>query len=222
MQMFREIMHRSPALKFQSRLFSNRSKTQLAKRVIKPTCDVFLNHRGIDTKRTIATLLYDYLSRFNLRPFLDNKTMKPGDKLFEKIDSAIHGCKVGVAMFSPNYCQSYFCLHELALIMETKKKVIPIFCDIKPSQLRVPRNVVSDKKELRRFNWALDEAKNTVGLTFDSYKGNLSEVVTSASEIVIKSLIELENEERLMYKNFSSPNKTPVPLMPTKSILKEY
>jgi len=50
----------------------------------------------------------------------------------------------------------------------------------------------------------------------------LSEVVTSASEIVIKSLIELENEERLMYKNFSSPNKTPVPLMPTKSILKEY
>ncbi|KAK7832274.1 toll/interleukin-1 receptor-like protein [Quercus suber] len=194
-------MHRSPALKFQSRLFSNRSKTQLAKRVIKPTCDVFLNHRGIDTKRTIATLLYDYLSRFNLRPFLDNKTMKPGDKLFEKIDSAIHGCKVGVAMFSPNYCQSYFCLHELALIMETKKKVIPIFCDIKPSQLRVPRNVVSDKKELRR---------------------NLSEVVTSASEIVIKSLIELENEERLMYKNFSSRTKTPVPLMPTKSILKEY
>ncbi|KAM4103197.1 hypothetical protein ACJW30_06G061100 [Castanea mollissima] len=169
--MFREIMHRSPALKFQSRLFSNSSKTQLAKRVIKPTCDVFLNHRGIDTKRTIATLLYDYLSRFNLRPFLDNKTMKPGDKLFEKIDGAIHGCKVGVAMFSPNYCQSYFCLHELALFMETKKKVIPIFCDIKPSQLRVPRNVICDKKDLRRFNWALDEAKNTVGLTFDSSKG---------------------------------------------------
>ena len=179
----REIMHSSPALNIQRRLLSNyqtqtqlsklsnyQTQTQLSKRVIKP-CDVFINHRGIDTKRTIATLLYDYLSRLNLRPFLDNKTMKPGDKLFDKIDGAILGCKVGVAVFSPNYCKSYFCLHELALFMETRKKVIPIFCDIKPSQLRVPRNGIWDKRELRRFNWALDEAKNTVGLTFDSVKG---------------------------------------------------
>ncbi|XP_040989058.1 TIR-only protein-like [Juglans microcarpa x Juglans regia] len=176
-----------------------RSSVQLARRVIKP-CDVFINHRGIDTKRTIATLLYDYLSRLNLRPFLDNKNMKPGDKLFEKIDTAIHGCKIGVALFSPNYCKSYFCLHELALFMESKKKVIPIFCDIKPSQLHVPRNGVCAEKELRRFSWALEEAKHTVGLTFDSFKGNFADVVTSTSEIVIKSLIELENDEQIIMK----------------------
>jgi hypothetical protein len=159
------------AIKFQRQLLSQyHSRTQLTKRVIKP-CDVFINHRGIDTKRTIATLMYDYLHRFNLRPFLDNKTMKPGDKLFEKIDGAIQGCKVGVAVFSPNYCKSYFCLHELALFMESKKKVIPIFCDIKPSQLRVPNDGVCTEKELRRFRWAIEEAKHTVGLTFDSSKG---------------------------------------------------
>ncbi|XP_022753970.1 TMV resistance protein N-like [Durio zibethinus] len=158
--------------------------------------DVFINHRGIDTKRTIATLLYDHLSRLNLQPFLDNKNMKPGDKLFDNIDNAIRNSKIGVTVFSPNYCQSYFCLHELALIMESKKKVIPIFCDIKPSQLRVENNRVP-AKDFQRFKLALEQAKYTVGLTFDSLNGNWSDVVTSASEIVIESLIEMESEEQM-------------------------
>lgn len=97
--------------------------------------------------------------------------MKPGDKLFDKIDSAIRGCKVGVAVFSPRYCDSYFCLHELALMMESNKKVIPIFCDIKPSQLCVVDNGQCPSEKLQRFRLALEEAKNTVGLTFNSSKG---------------------------------------------------
>ncbi|KAK3199105.1 hypothetical protein Dsin_022520 [Dipteronia sinensis] len=181
-------------------------QTQLQNRVIKP-CDVFLNHRGIDTKRTVATLLYDHLSRLNLHPFLDNKNMKPGDKLFEKINAAIRECKVGVTVFSPNYCDSYFCLHELALIMESKKKVIPIFCDIKPSQLRVVDDGKCPKNEIRRFSLALEEAKYTVGLTFDSLKGNWSDVVTNAADIVINSLQEMEAEEqqRLLRRNQPLP-----------------
>ncbi|KAL3576690.1 hypothetical protein D5086_021973 [Populus alba] len=66
-------MHRSSQFLRQCHL------TQIANRVTKP-CDVFINHRGIDTKRTVATLLYDHLSRLKLHPFLDNKNMKPGDK----------------------------------------------------------------------------------------------------------------------------------------------
>ena len=55
--------------------------------------------------------------------------------------------------------------------MEGKKKVIPIFVDVKPSELRVVDNRNCTVKELVRFNWALEEAKNTVGLTFDSING---------------------------------------------------
>nr|GMC92394.1 TMV resistance protein N-like [Ipomoea batatas]GME09371.1 TMV resistance protein N-like [Ipomoea batatas] len=136
------------------------------------TCvDVFINHRGVDTKRTVASLLYDRLARFRIRSFLDNKNMKPGDKLFEKIDGAIAKCKVGVAVFSPRYCESYFCLHELALFMESKKKVIPIFCDVKPSELRVVDNGTVPVHEIDRFNSALEEAKYTVGLAFNSQEG---------------------------------------------------
>ncbi|KAI3466136.1 hypothetical protein Pfo_022799 [Paulownia fortunei] len=147
------------------------NRNQVIRKILRPPCDVFINHRGVDTKRTVATLLYDHFYRLKLRPFLDNKNMKPGDKLFDKIDTAIMGCKVGVAVFSPRYCESYFCLHELALMMESKKKMIPIFCDIKPSQLHVVDNGSMSQEEIRRFSWALEEAKYTVGLAFDSQKG---------------------------------------------------
>ncbi|CAH1415795.1 unnamed protein product [Lactuca virosa] len=136
-----------------------------------PPCDVFINHRGIDTKKNVAGLLYNHLVRLRLRPFLDSKNMKPGDKLFDKIDAAITGCKVGVVVFSPRYCQSYFCLHELARIVEAKKKLIPVFCDVKPSELIVRDDGSCSKHQLNRFKTALEEAKYTVGLTFDSSNG---------------------------------------------------
>ncbi|KAL2476105.1 Toll-Interleukin-Resistance (TIR) domain family protein [Abeliophyllum distichum] len=135
-------------------------------------------------------------STLKLRPFLDNKNMKPGDKLFEKINDAIKGCKIGVLVFSPRYCESYFCLHELALMMETKKKIIPIFCDIKPSELGVINNGCIPHKEVERFNLAVEEAKYTVGLTFNSQDGNWSDVVTNAANIVTQSLMEVEYHEK--------------------------
>lgn len=146
-------------------------RNQIQPHISRRPCDVFINHRGIDTKRTISGLLYDHLSRLRLNPFLDSKNMKPGDRLFDKIDTAIRQCKIGVAVFSPRYCESYFCLHELALIMESRKKVIPIFYDVKPSQLQVKDDGTCTAMELRRFSWALEEAKYTVGLTFDSLNG---------------------------------------------------
>ncbi|KAL7592011.1 TIR-only protein [Lactuca sativa] len=168
---------------------------QKARPTSHPACDVFINHRGIDTKRSIASLLYHQLLLSRIPSFLDNKNMKPGDKLFENIDSAILGCKIGVAVFSPRYCQSYFCLHELALMMESGKKVIPIFCDVKPSELRVSDNKICSGSEIKRFGYAIEEAKNTVGLAFNTTKGNWSDVVTYATELVKESLIEIENEK---------------------------
>uniref|UniRef100_A0A6N2KYH5 TIR domain-containing protein n=1 Tax=Salix viminalis TaxID=40686 RepID=A0A6N2KYH5_SALVM len=160
-----------------------------------PPCDVFINHRCIDTKRTIFWLLFNHLSGLGLHPFLDSKNMKPGDKLFDNIDRAIHESKVGVAVFSPRYCESYFCLHELALLMETKKRVIPIFCDVKPSQLHVKDNGLCPGKDLQRFTYALEEAKYTVGLTFDTIEGDWSQFLTTAMDAVVHNLIEVDAEE---------------------------
>ncbi|GKU98544.1 hypothetical protein SLEP1_g11536 [Rubroshorea leprosula] len=158
-------------------------------------CDVFISHRGIDTKRSISGLLYNHLVRLGLKPFLDSKSMKPGDRLFDKINDAVRHCKVGVAVFSPHYCESYFCLHELALMMETRKKVIPIFCDVKPSQLQVNEDGSRRVEELKRFQWAVEEAKYTVGLTFDTLGGDFSKFLTITTEAVMNSLLEIEEEE---------------------------
>lgn len=139
----------------------------------RPACDVFINHRGIDTKKTVAGLLFYHFTRLRLRPFLDSKNMKAGDNLYDKIDTAIRGCRIGIAVFSPRYCESKFCLHELALLMESKKRVIPIFCDVKPSELRVTDvvNASCSASDVQRYEAALQEAKYTVGLTFDCLKG---------------------------------------------------
>ncbi|KAH7662374.1 Toll/interleukin-1 receptor homology (TIR) domain-containing protein [Dioscorea alata] len=151
-------------------------------------CDVFINHRGVDTKRTVAGLVYDRLAQLNLCPFLDNRSMEPGDKLCDNISSAILDCHVGIAIFSPRYCESFFCLNELAMLVEAKKKLIPIFFDIKPSGLHVTDHPNLSTQAIQRFNNALREAKNTVGLTFDSQSGNWSELVTRTADIVVKSI----------------------------------
>jgi hypothetical protein len=140
--------------------------------------DVFINHRGVDTKRTVARLLYDRLEQVSggrLRSFLDNMSMRPGDRLEERIDDAIRECGVAVAIFSKHYCDSEFCLHELAMLVEARKTIIPIFYDIKPSELILPEAVVDSKehlpRDIERFRFALRQAKYTVGLTYDSATG---------------------------------------------------
>lgn len=70
--------------------------------------DVFINHRGIDTKGNLASLLYDYLSRLNARPFLDKNTMGPGDNLKERINTAIRDCKVKTQGQELRLCSYYY------------------------------------------------------------------------------------------------------------------
>ncbi|XP_028552935.1 probable disease resistance protein At4g19530 [Dendrobium catenatum] len=136
------------------------------------SCDVFINHRGIDTKRNIAGLLNERLTQLNICSFLDSKSMEPGDKLYDSIESAISECRVAIAILSPRYCESIFCLHELAMLVESGKKIIPIFYDIKPSELQVVDTDGSfSPEQLERFTRAIREVRYTVGITFDSQNG---------------------------------------------------
>ncbi|KAK1307784.1 hypothetical protein QJS10_CPA09g01455 [Acorus calamus] len=114
--------------------------------------------------------------------------MEPGDKMIETINGAIVHCKVGVAIFSPRYCESYFCLHELALMVENNKKIIPIFCDIKPSDLRFEDDKTCPPDEAERFRRALREVRHTVGLSYNSLDGNWSDLITNASDFIVKNM----------------------------------
>ncbi|KAF2537279.1 hypothetical protein F2Q68_00019744 [Brassica cretica] len=137
-----------------------------------------------------------HVEEARLRSINPTKNLKPGDKLFVEINAAIKECSAGIAVFSPRYCDSYFCLHELTMLMESNKRVIPIFCDVKPSELCVKDDRTRPAAEIRRFRLALEEAKYTVGLTFDTSNGDWSEFLAKASDAVTKNLLDVE-EARL-------------------------
>ncbi|KAK4759748.1 hypothetical protein SAY87_022879 [Trapa incisa] len=129
--------------------------------------------------------------------------MNPGDRLLESIEEGIRGCKVGVAVLSPRYCESTYCLHELARMMEMKKRVVPVFYDVKPSQLRVmiTRRACSSS-DRRRYTTAIDKVRNIVGLTFDSSQQDWSELLREASIAVMKKLVEVEDEAQALKASY--------------------
>ncbi|GLJ27774.1 hypothetical protein SUGI_0545100 [Cryptomeria japonica] len=69
----------------------------------------------------------------------ENMELQVGDFLTPAIQSAIRSASVQIAIFSKTYAQSLWCLDELVWMLDsdpTSIKIIPIFYDIEPSELR--------------------------------------------------------------------------------------
>lgn len=102
-----------------------------------PSYDVFINHRGPDVKKTLASLIYRDLKKCELNVFLDNPELRTGDSISPAIIKAINSASVHIAIFSETYAKSTWCLDELLWMLDCPdRKIIPIFYDIKPSDLR--------------------------------------------------------------------------------------
>ncbi|KAH9317337.1 hypothetical protein KI387_019106 [Taxus chinensis] len=97
---------------------------------------VFINHRGPDVKKTLALELYNALEKVGIRAFLDSEEMELGDFFPSSIRTAILSASVQIAIFSKGYAESAWCLAELDLILQSKAKIIPVFYDVTPSDLR--------------------------------------------------------------------------------------
>lgn len=101
--------------------------------------DVFLNHRGPDVKKGLATQLYRSLEQRGLRVFLDAEELQQGDRMTSQIEGAIRTALVHVAIFSPTYAQSRWCLDELVMMFESGSTILPVFYDVNPRELRWTR-----------------------------------------------------------------------------------
>lgn len=101
---------------------------------------VFINHRGPDTKKTLASLIYHRLTRDGLHVFLDKEEIQTGDKISPAILSAIRSASVHITIFSPGFADSNWCLEEYFLIKESSEErrsmIIPVFYDVEPADLR--------------------------------------------------------------------------------------
>eukprot|EP00253_Pinus_taeda_P011787 PITA_11787 len=99
--------------------------------------EVFINHRGPDVKNTLASHLYYRLCDRGFRVFLDREEMQVGDRLDSQILGAIATSSVHIAIFSPRYAESRWCLDELVKMQESNATIVPVFYNVKPSDLRI-------------------------------------------------------------------------------------
>lgn len=180
--------------------------------LINASYDVFINHRGPDVKNEFATELYHALCRYGLRVFLDIEELEEGDKITSEIDGAIRTASVQIAIFSPDYASSSWCLNELLLMLEMLKSgstILPIFYNVEPSDLRHKKYVVSLRslagKEtidfqtqvkkpryeadlIEKWKNALSDAADISGFNLRTYNGDRGQLVDKVVQRVLEKM----------------------------------
>ncbi|XP_058193286.1 disease resistance protein RPV1-like [Rhododendron vialii] len=98
--------------------------------------DVFLSFRGEDTRHGFTDRLYKALLVEGVRAFRDNEGTSKGDEIAPSLVDAIHDSAAAIAVVSPSYASSRWCLEELATICECRRLLIPVFFNVDPSHVR--------------------------------------------------------------------------------------
>ncbi|GLJ52807.1 hypothetical protein SUGI_1124920 [Cryptomeria japonica] len=102
----------------------------------KQSYDVFINHRGRDVKKTLATKIYDILGNMKVTAFLDSEELEYGDFFPRTLEAVVRGATLHIAIFSEGYAESPWCLEELSLMLKSGTKIIPIFYHLEPTDIR--------------------------------------------------------------------------------------
>ena len=98
--------------------------------------DVFLSFRGEDTRREFTDRLYTRLLQNGVRAFRDNEGLNRGDTIGSTLLDAIEDSAAFIAIISPNYANSRWCLEELAKVCECDRLILPVFYMVDPSDVR--------------------------------------------------------------------------------------
>ncbi|CAL5398885.1 unnamed protein product [Camellia sinensis] len=142
--------------------------------------DVFLSFRGDDTRDGFTDRLYNALEGQGVRVFRDKDGLTQGDELTQSLLDAIEDSAAAIAIISPRYADSHWCLEELAKICECERLILPVFYLVDPSNVRRQKGPFEeDFKSLeRRFGehkvgrWrsAMEKAGGISGLVFQNRK----------------------------------------------------
>ncbi|XP_057823687.2 probable 2' cyclic ADP-D-ribose synthase BdTIR [Cryptomeria japonica] len=148
-------------------------------------CNVFINHRGPDVKHKLATDIYNALTNMGLNVFLDSHNLHLGDRFPEALQQAMSRASLHLAIFSPTYAQSPWCLAELSFMLKTATPIIPIFYRVQPNDLRhlihgkgiyAASFLEHEKKgrysihKLQEWKMALHEVSFYTGESIDNYE----------------------------------------------------
>ncbi|CAI0396578.1 unnamed protein product [Linum tenue] len=100
--------------------------------VLPPKHDVFISFRGSDVRDTFLSHLYSYLERHKkFAVYKDYSDLKRGEEISPSLLDAIERSACYIAIFSPNYADSPWCLDELVRILDCcqryGRRVVPVF-----------------------------------------------------------------------------------------------
>lgn len=133
---------------------------------------VFLSFRG-ETRHTFTTKLFEALWKVGVLVFIDNEGLRGGDDVSSGLIEAIHDSAFSIAVISPRYAESRWCLEELATIVELNKLVMPVFYDVIPSDVRHQRGIFSEDfqqheisenaEKVKRWRTAMEKVGSTSG-----------------------------------------------------------
>ncbi|XP_050365666.1 LOW QUALITY PROTEIN: disease resistance protein RPV1-like [Argentina anserina] len=102
--------------------------------------DVFLSFRGEDSRNSFTDHLHYALNQRGINVFRDTEKLQKGKSISPELLKAIEESRFVVAVLSPNYATSSWCLDELAHIVKCNKlrglEVLPVFYHVEPSEIR--------------------------------------------------------------------------------------
>ncbi|XP_050142447.1 disease resistance protein Roq1-like isoform X6 [Malus sylvestris] len=166
--------------------------------------DVFINFRGEDTRLGITSHLHAALLQKKIETYIDYRLQKGeeiGPVLLEAIEKSTHS----VIIFSQNYASSTWCLDELVHILECKErygqKVMPVFYDINPSDVRKQRGSYAaafaqlEKRfkdsidKVHKWRRALKAAADLSGFDYSNKHGTEADLIKNVVDHIWTNLI---------------------------------
>ncbi|KAM7470199.1 hypothetical protein LguiA_008382 [Lonicera macranthoides] len=133
------------------------------------TYDVFLSFRGEDTRNNFTDHLYTALVQAGYRTFRDDYEIERGQSLKPELDKAIKSSRISIIVFSKDYASSPWCLDELVVILECKRRalsghlVLPVFYDVCPSEIRKQKGRTREAFDgyVEQYEAEIDHGKKT-------------------------------------------------------------
>ncbi|CAN6719471.1 unnamed protein product [Malus baccata var. baccata] len=140
--------------------------------------DVFLSFRGGDTRKNFVDHVYAALEKEGFLIFRDGDELERGEDIKSELMRAIRKSRCSIVVFSEGYASSRWCLDELVMILECKRKfdqfVFPVFYGVDPSHVRDQKGSVAEAfdrhvksqplDKVKRWKSALTEAANISGM----------------------------------------------------------
>ncbi|XP_048131528.1 disease resistance protein RPV1-like [Rhodamnia argentea] len=141
--------------------------------------EVFLSFRGMDVRKNFVGHLYNELVRNGIHTFRDSEELWKGDKI-SMLMQAIKESRIAIIVFSENYAFSWWCLEEVANIMECKEQndliVLPVFYKADPKEVRggrasyargLAKHESKHPEKMERWKKALWDAGHLIGWTLN-------------------------------------------------------